>query len=161
MLKYLNVFMEQNKLIWLGNFVVGWNGLYSRNHPNMGGPGHNFLNFLSKIFRFVTLPLKIQRKLALFGYAKVKNQDPWKFHEFFLSTSGNSNSLEIPTNVKHQDPWKFHMSFSWTGPLDKLYRKTVPLPKNTISNLPEYENYLIEIPVQYDMPWQAIWETSI
>ena len=155
------MFIEQNQLIWLGNFVVGSNGLYSRNYPNIGGPGHTFLNFPSKIFRFVTLPLKIQRKLALFWYAKVKNQDPWKFHKFFLSTPGNSNSLETPTKVKHQDPWKFYMSFSWTGLLDKLYRKTVPLPKNTIHNLPEYENYLIEIPVQYDMSLQAIWETGI
>ena len=47
-------------------------------------------------FRFVTLPLETQEKTSFHSWkfckivwnSKVKNKDPWKFHEFFLNTPG-------------------------------------------------------------------------
>ena len=67
------------------------------------------------IFRFVTLHQEIQEKsfhrwdfcrIAWHPLQinKVKNQDPWKVHDFFLYTPGSSTSFL-------NDPWNFHMLF--------------------------------------------------
>ena len=51
------------------------------------------------IFRFVTFPLEILEKTKLHPWnSKTKNQDPWKFHDFFWLSENSA-----------LDPWNFHM----------------------------------------------------
>ena len=103
------------------------------------------------IFRFVTLLQEIPEKSWDFcriawhplQINKVKNQDPWKVHDFFLYTPGSSTSFLI-------DPWSFHMlfrqylwefhvlnlrpclNFSWNSPFRGVLAKNLPKSKSNL-----------------------------
>ena len=87
-------------------------------------PVYTFLKKNIRIFRFFTLLLGnkpsalyiLQNCVTLFigGNSKVKNQDSWKFHEFFMNTPKNSTSFLI-------DPWNFYMFLLQGIPRKSLY----------------------------------------
>ena len=78
--------------------------------------GYTFLKTPVEILDLSLYPKKFQKKNKLslleilqncatpLGNSKVKIKDPWKLHDFFLYTPGNSTSFLI-------DPWNFQMFF--------------------------------------------------
>ena len=89
---------------------------YSRKNPNSGGWGYIFLkNPLEYSFFYYTPGNSRQKKaqpldnpqncVRSLGNSKAKNNDPWKFHTFFI-TFGNSTSFLF-------NPWKLHILFLW------------------------------------------------
>ena len=103
-------------------------------------------------------PEILQNCVTSLGNFNVKYQDPWKWHDFFLYTSGNSTSfLIIPLNFHtffHQYPWKFHilkphpcMDFFWNSPSLGVLAKNLPKSclKMTVSAVAKtFENLKLE-----------------